>query len=100
MEVRLMIKSKAIDIISTFEAKEFNEFGKFINSPFFNTNSKLVELYSLLKKNFPSFSKKSFNKENIYKNLFPGKNYNDSTMKAAFRYAVHSRRISFSFCPE
>ncbi|HEY3250869.1 MAG TPA: hypothetical protein VGK25_07095, partial [Ignavibacteria bacterium] len=76
-----MIKSKAIEIIQTFDSREFHEFGKFVDSPFFNSNTKLIEMYSLLKKFYPAFSQKNFTKENLYQKLFPGKKYNDGTMR-------------------
>jgi hypothetical protein len=76
-----MIKSKAIDIIKAFSAGEFKEFGKIVSSPYFNSNQNLQEVYVILKKNYPKFSQKNFTKENIYNELFPGKKYNDGTMR-------------------
>src|SRR5260221_13535859 len=76
-----MIKSKAIDIISSLDRGEFKEFGKFIRSPYFNENKRLVDLYNLLKTHYPDFSKRSFTKEILYKKLFGSKAYNDGTMR-------------------
>lgn len=76
-----MVRSKSIDIINKFDEKEFREFGKFVNSPYFNSNSKLCELYSVLIKNYPGFTKRDFTKEKIYEKLFPGKKFNDGTMR-------------------
>lgn len=76
-----MIKSKAIEILRTFDKDEFKRFGKFVSSPYFNENSKLVNLYTLLKKYYPDFSSRNFNKEYLYARLFDGKKYNDGTMR-------------------
>lgn len=93
-----MIKSKVIDILRTFDEGEFREFGKFVNSPYFNENNKLKETYAILRKYRPGFAQKSLTKENLYSRLFNGKKYNDSTMrkilsglsKLASEYMIHS----------
>lgn len=76
-----MIKSKAIDILGSLSKEEFKQFGKFVRSPYFNENKKLAELYEILKKHHPDYSKKSLTKENAYVKLFPGRTYNDGTMR-------------------
>ncbi len=76
-----MIKSKAIDILKTFTPEEFGQFGKFVRSPYFNNNGKLTAMYAELKKYYPDFAKRTFTKENFYANLFPGRKYNDGTMR-------------------
>lgn len=93
-----MIKSKAIDILKALSPEEFKEFGKFVRSPYFNENGKLVELYGLLKKYYPEFSNRNFSKENLYVKLFAGRAYNDGTMRkllsgmqsVAEEYLTHS----------
>jgi hypothetical protein len=76
-----MIKSKAIDILAKFNKEEFKDFGRFVCSPYFNENKKLAEIYRQLKKYYPAFSSRVFTKENLYSFLYPGKKYNDSTMR-------------------
>lgn len=79
-----MLNSKLISLIRTFSKEEFKSFGDFVQSPFFNREKILTELYDLLKKHFPDFLGKEFEKEMIFKNLFPGKKFNDSVMRNTF----------------
>ena len=45
-----------IKILKSFSEDEINEFGKFLNSPFFNNHSTLTRLYAELKKHHPDYS--------------------------------------------
>ena len=76
-----MISSKAIDLLRTFSEAEFKEFGNFTSSPFFNREKVQVKFYELLKKYFPDFNARTFNKEQIYKKLYPGKTFSDGVMR-------------------
>ena len=76
-----MINSKIVEIIRTLDSSEFKRLGKFIESPYFNDNRTPIKLYGFIDKYYPNFDKKNFTKENLYKYLFPGKSYNDSTLR-------------------
>ena len=76
-----MIKSKVIEIIQSLDPEEIKEFGEFVSSPYFNKNARLTELYELIKKYYPDFTKKFFTKEKLYEKLFPRKKYNDGSMR-------------------
>lgn len=76
-----MNKSKSISILKSFSVDEIKKFSFFLESPFFNTNKRVVKLFSELKKYYPEFTSKSIQKENIYKKIFPGKSYNEQVMK-------------------
>lgn len=76
-----MISSKAIDLISTFSETEFKEFGLFTASPFFNREAIQLKFYEVLKKYYPSFESKNFDKEKVFARLYPGKKYNDGVMR-------------------
>jgi len=76
-----MVKGKAVDILRALSPQEFKEFGKFVRSPFFNENTKLIQLYELMKKHYPHFSKRTFTKQNLYQRLFPGREYSDGTIR-------------------
>lgn len=65
-----MINTKVIKVLNLLTNDEFKELGKFINSPFFNSNKSLIKLYLLLKKHYPGFE---FTAEDAFKFLFPGK---------------------------
>lgn len=76
-----MISSKAIELISTFSKAEFNEFGSFVSSPYFNRESVLVKFYNVLKKYYPAFESRNFTKEKIFSKLYSGKKFNDGVMR-------------------
>lgn len=79
-----MIKGKLIPLLKAFSREEFKSFGDFVSSPFFNKEKVLIELYKILKQNYPEFSSGGFEKEAIYESLFPGKKYNDSIFRNTF----------------
>lgn len=76
-----LIKTKLIELIKSFSAKEFKEFGDFVNSPYFNKEKVLISLYYELKKNYPAFTGSNFSKENIYGSIFPSRKYNDAVFR-------------------
>ncbi len=76
-----MYKSKTIQLLKSFTKDELKRFGDFLESPYFNTNSRVTRLFAELKKHYPEFINKNVDKENLYKKLFPGKEYNEQVMK-------------------
>ncbi len=77
-----MIKSAAIELLKTFSKDEMKEFSVFINSPFHNTNKSIVKSFDVLKKYYPGFDNKFLSKEILYRKVFPGKQYNEQTVKS------------------
>lgn len=73
-----MIKSKIVDYLEKFSAEEFKEFGRYVNSPYFNVNKKLITSYNYFKIYYGDFSNKHFNKEGLYSAVFPGTKYRDT----------------------
>ncbi|MEO8209098.1 MAG: hypothetical protein ABI840_00945 [bacterium] len=65
-----MKKSNLIQIISNLDEQEFKKFGKFIDSPYFNTNKKLNEFYKILVNYYPEFDALELSKENIFRKLY------------------------------
>ncbi len=76
-----MKNSKLTSLLSKLSPKEFKEFGKFIKSPYFNTNVNIVKFYDLIAKHFPDFANEKLTRENIYFHIYPGEKYNDSTAR-------------------
>src|SRR5438876_5759997 len=74
-----MVKSKAIDILKTFNGAELKRFRDYIRSPFHNKNKNVINLFEILRKALPEFA--NLDKEKIYQKLFPGKKYNDIVMR-------------------
>ncbi len=65
-----MHKSNLILILSKLDKNEFDKFGKFLNSAYFNSNKKVIEFYNILKNFHPSFDSLELSKENIYRTLY------------------------------
>ena len=66
-----MQKSKLIELLKGLNATEVKEFGRYIESSFFNKNQNLVLLYNYIAKSFPDYEAKRLNKETILKKVFP-----------------------------
>ena len=75
---------KALDILSTFTDPEFESFGKFLNSPFFNTGKKILQLYKFLYNKRDSNVLSNLKDSEVSKRIFPDIEYNKSTFNALF----------------
>lgn len=76
-----MIKSKSIILLKSFTQSELTEFLEFLESPYFNKNSRVTKLFRELKKYYPDFDSRGVKKEALYSKMFPGKDYNEQVMK-------------------
>lgn len=63
-------KSKLIKLLSTFSSLEWKRFGRFVQSPYHNTNQQVIDLYTILKKAFPFEVLKDLEQERIYKKVY------------------------------
>lgn len=72
------------EVLRSMGKEEFREFGKFVNSPFFNSRSEAIRLYEAMKKLHPKMSSKDLVPEKLFKKVYPGKQYNDATMRKLF----------------
>ena len=76
-----MNKSKSVQLLSAFSKDELSRSDDFLKSPYFNKNNRVIRLYKELAKDHPEFNSRNIQKEKLYKELFPGKEYNDQIMK-------------------
>jgi hypothetical protein len=65
-----LTNSKLILILKTLTNKEFKELELYVSSPLFNKNQDVINLLSILKPYYPSFSNKKISHETISKKLF------------------------------
>lgn len=92
-------ESKLIALLKSFSAEDISEFKKYLKSPINNTQKKVIQLFEIFSKFFPELDSDQLGKENIYKKLFPGKPYTESTLtnlmfgltKAAEGYLIHKQ---------
>lgn len=79
-----MQKTKVYRILSSLSKEEYSEFEKFIVSPYFNRSKDLLKLFSVVKKYYPDFSNANLEYAKIYKKLYPGKVFNEGTLRNLF----------------
>ncbi len=70
-----------IELLKTFDEEELKHFGEFIRSDYFNKREALVRLFTIISKYYPDFTDNALKKENLYKKLYPGKEYNVQTLR-------------------
>lgn len=68
-------KNNLTKMLSTFTKNEMKCFGKFVASPYFQTERNLTPLYSYLKKYHPAFDSKHLSEEKIFCALYPEKKF-------------------------
>ncbi|MFZ1322358.1 MAG: hypothetical protein WAT71_12460 [Ignavibacteria bacterium] len=76
-----MLNSSFLDIIRTFDKDEIKRFEAFLASPYFNTKNNVIQLFTYIRKYGPDFDNKLLDKEELWKKLFSGKEYNYGVMK-------------------
>lgn len=72
-----MEKSKLIQLLKTFTAREWRECGEFVHSPFFNKHKELIALFDYLRRCAPRFSSEKIQRKTVYTALFPGRKYDE-----------------------
>lgn len=64
------MKSKLTQILAALDPNEFRDFGKFVNSPYFNANKKVIEFYEILKRYYPDFDVQDLTIEILFNELY------------------------------
>lgn len=72
-----MHNSKLVVLLKTLSKEEWKQFIKFIKSPFYNTNEKMVTFCQVLQKAAPNFTSKKIAKQQIHTVLFPKQQYKE-----------------------
>jgi len=81
-----MHNSNLIESFKTFTPQEIKEFSEFVTSPFFNKNVNVIKLFEIIRKSYPELNSPKLEKETVYKKIFPGKPYKDSTIRLLMFY--------------
>ena len=66
--------------LRTLNANELKRLLKFLNSPFNNANSNIVQLYLFVRNFYPMFDSPKLTKEQAFKKLFPHQKYNNQKL--------------------
>jgi len=94
-----VLQNKTTQILALLTFEEIKSLDKWLSSPWCNSNKKILSLFNLLKKHYPTFEHSSLAKPNLFKKLYPGKVFDDKWMrnllsgltKEAERFLQHQR---------
>lgn len=75
------VNFKFIPVLQSFTKTEFKEFGKFVKSPFYNSNKKIPVFYNALKPFYPEFNSKSLSKQNLFRKIYDSKKFNNRELE-------------------
>ncbi len=81
-----MIDNRSITLLKSLSKEEFRWFYKFIKSPYYNSNDRLIRLYELLRKYYPDFNQSSLTLEKLFVKLFPKETYDVQKMRFLFHH--------------
>ena len=66
-----MYNSRLITILRHIDKREYRKINDLVNSPYFNKNQDVVQLYEYLRKLAPAFKPEKLIKEDVFKKAFP-----------------------------
>lgn len=76
-----MKNTRLIKLLSTFSKNEMKEFSDYVESPFFNKNKNVVNLYNEISSFYPEFDSKKLTEEKLFAKLFKGEKYDYFKLK-------------------
>ena len=79
-----MKNNKLITLLLTFSKNDLLQFKKYLLSPFFNENEKIIQLFDLIQHKFLKDTKKQPSKQEIWLTLFGKKTYRDVQLRRLF----------------
>lgn len=72
-----MHSSNLIKLLKCLDKREMTQLGKFLNSPYHNSNKVATDLFEVLKKDHPNYQNKNLFKPTVFKKIFPAKKYDE-----------------------
>jgi len=72
-----MNTSKTYTILQSFNKYETNRIRKFLQSPYFNSNQAIINLFEIIIKNVLSVKQKELVKQKVWRQIYEGKSYDD-----------------------
>lgn len=68
-----MYDSRLITILRHIDKREYRKINDLVNSPYFNKNQQVVQLFEYLRKLAPEFKPEKLNKKEVFRKAFPNK---------------------------
>lgn len=81
---------KALDILQSFQKKDWHWFGKFLQSPVFNQNRLLFNVFEYFRKKRNALDLKNSFSENLYEYIFPEEPYEAAKMHHLANYFLRA----------
>ncbi len=75
-----MLNSNLFNLLSSLNEEDFRKLGRFVNSPYFNTNAKLILFYDHLAGFHPDFDSLELSRQNIFRKIYNNDKYVEGTM--------------------
>ena len=85
-----MKSSQLIKVLRTFSEKEQKDFRKWVNSPFHNQRTDVIDLYQYLSKNDRWHNDQLIKKTAVFKKIFPNTPYDDDKMRQTMHFLLKS----------
>ena len=92
-----MHSSQIVAILKTFSKKDIREFKKWLNSPFHNKREDVIILFKYLTKNEHLLKPEHLSKENVFKVIFPGENYDDAKIRQTIFFLLKNIEAYLSY---
>lgn len=73
--------SKLIALLQSIRSEEWRWLAKWVRSPYYNNNERVVDLFDHLRKYAPAFDAPKLDKEQVFAHLFPGQPYEDRRLR-------------------
>jgi len=81
-------------LLSSFSGKEIKMFAEFLNSPFFNTSDKVLQLFKVLRHYHTDYKGSTLSNEGIYKRLYPDRKFKLSTVNNLYA-KLHKKLLDY-----
>lgn len=72
---------KLTELLRVLSSREIKNLGRFIHSPYFNTDEGIKKFFDVITASLPAIEKEAITKAGIYKKLYPGKKYDDLKLR-------------------
>jgi len=89
-----MQRTQLAVVLRSFTKAEFREFGRFVNSPYFNNRGEVTRYYQALKEFFPQFNSELLTDKNMFSKVYPGKKYSGTLLRKLNSLMI-SRAMNF-----
>ncbi|MBC8173871.1 MAG: hypothetical protein H7X71_08200 [Chitinophagales bacterium] len=76
-----MFQNKSIVILRTFTPQEMRQFDEYLRSPFFNKNQTIVQLFEILKLNYPLFESQNIERTNLYTRVYGSEKFDEQKLR-------------------